>query len=811
MSKKLKPKLLIFWLLFAWLCPHLILNSQPKNPKRHLIDLAKNLSNSPLDPKILESKSLSELWILRNTIFARHGRPFKTYELHHYFMSTGWYKPNDKYSDNLLSQTELNNAQLILKAEKKLRQQNYLRRNNQKQLNFGNVLNQIQYANFSEAEIEKLSRDGFLVIPSQYQQLFHLYENNDYLGVPSFITVDAVLQLYHLFFDMTLRNIEQKFLFNKVKQLCQQMIKHSDEISRDLVAPIIKQAAQRNKIYFSIPYYFISKGKLRLQGQALSLAKKELNLCQEKAPWIDSPYLGRKFDYSQFIPRGHYTRNSTLTSYFKAMMWFGLAGIEIKDDRQLIQALLITQHLYTEKIMGKLLIELWRDIYEPTVFYVGLADDLGPDDFKAAITQVFGQKPDYNSFNNPEKLAQVRKILAKRFKEKTKITGFGEWGKQKPQFRVMGQRFIPDSEIFQRLTKIQKRSFPNGLDIMAGFGSKTAKELMLTELKSTWEKWPDYPQELDKIIAEYSQLSPQEWQQNLYYYWLYSLKSLIELKNQPKLPFFMQNKTWERKSLSTALASWAELRHNTILYAKPSGGAECGGDGEEIKVWFPEPPKGYVEPNLEFYQRLLSLISFTRDELTKRQMIDPKMSSLANQFIELVEFLKNVTVKELANQSLTLEEYKQIQKLGSLLDNLTLSVLLEEAQFAEWTQVEGPDKNMPVIADVHTYNDAALEVGVGKADEIYVIVEIGGKLKLTRGAVFSYYEFTWPASDRLTDKKWQGILKQGKAPELPGWIQKYRLKNKTKVRHPNQRDRFFNDQKWSTEPGWKMIYYDTGC
>jgi hypothetical protein len=67
----------------------------------------------------------------------------------------------------------------------------------------------------------------------------------------------------------------------------------------------------------------------------------------------------------------------------------------------------------------------------------------------------------------------------------------------------MGQRFIPDSYIFDRLTG-RSRIMPNSLDIMAGFGNKKAYELMMNEYSSSWEAFPDYPDELDKIIKDSS-------------------------------------------------------------------------------------------------------------------------------------------------------------------------------------------------------------------------------------------------------------------------------------------------------------------
>jgi len=130
---------------------------------------------------------------------------------------------------------------------------------------------------------------------------------------------------------------------------------------------------------------------------------------------------------------------------------------------------------------------------------------------------------------------------------------------------------------------------------------------------------------------------------------------------------------------------------------------------------------------------------------------------------------------------------------------------------ADWWEVDGPDKHMPVIADVHTADYDALEVGVGKAHEIYVIAEIEGKLKLTRGAIFSFYEFSWPASDRLTDEQWQEMLQKGTAPEQPAWINYKSNEKSGKKLKPLYKPDIPDIPDSSTEPGWKTIYYDTGC
>ena len=50
-----------------------------------------------------------------------------------------------------------------------------------------------------------------------------------------------------------------------------------------------------------------------------------------------------------------------------------------------------------------------------------------------------------------------------------------------------------------------------------------------------------------------------------------------------------------------------------------------------------------------------------------------------------------------------------------------------------------------------------------------VVVLVNDQVTLTQGGVMSYYEFTWPMDDRLTDEAWQEMLDLGDEPPLPAW------------------------------------------
>jgi hypothetical protein len=104
---------------------------------------------------------------------------------------------------------------------------------------------------------------------------------------------------------------------------------------------------------------------------------------------------------------------------------------------------------------------------------------------------------------------------------------------------------------------------------------------------------------------------------------------------------------------------------------------------------------------------------------------------------------------------------------------MTLSVMTGSPD--TWEMVNETDKDMAIIADVHTGGTEVLEEGVGHAYQILVVVPVEGRLVLTRGAALSYYEFAHPISDRLTDEKWQSAIKAGQTPKPPVWTKTFLL------------------------------------
>jgi hypothetical protein len=223
----------------------------------------------------------------------------------------------------------------------------------------------------------------------------------------------------------------------------------------------------------------------------------------------------------------------------------------------------------------------------------------------------------------------------------------------------------------------------------------------------------------------------------------------------------MSNDAWADKQLNTALGSWTELRHDTILYAKQSYTSPTSMPSRSTAV-------GYVEPVPALYARLAGLCRMMIAGLTSRSLLSNDIAQKLHTLLEFLLQLKSISVKELAGQALNDTDIVQIRYSYLTLQNVT--------QIPANTSVTSDaDRFMSLIADVHTdpNTQMVLEEAVGDPMFIYVAIPVDGQVFLARGGVLSYYEFQQPMSDRLTDEAWQDMLSSGSTPGLPGWTSSF--------------------------------------
>lgn len=623
---------------------------------------------------------------------------------------------------------------------------------------------------FSEAQRQLLSANGFVVVPAEYREFSHLYEEARYEEVPVFITTDSVYHVYHLLFDQVLRTLEEERFFADLEKLTAGMLWAAQSQYDTLTGTSLEDAALRNVAYFAVAQSLLQPASDVPQAVRATV-DEELALIEAHEGFADSPILGYPEDYSQYVPRGHYSKTEARQRYFKAMMWYGRINFRLKEASETLSALLMAQALANTEIEGEPASLIWERIYEPTSFLVGVSDDLDIYDYHPLIEEVYGSLGnDPTIFADEEKLDLF--IDAAKELPPPQINSMWVWiwedrDEATQGFRFMGQRFVLDAYIFQQMifrsvgTLDDPRMLPKGLDIFAAMGSEEAYRI-LQEMDET--HYLNFNEQMNKVQGEISALELDSWTQNLYWAWLYSFQPLIEVKGE-SYPAFMRNQAWVRKDLQTALGSWTELKHDTILYAKQAY-AELGGAFEEPEI------KGYVEPNPEAFARLAALTRMTIDGLESRGLLDDSEAMWESKDnLERLELLlthlASIAEKQLAGTSLSQEEQDVILYYGGLLEGLTIAA-------ADKDEVEGrafvEDEEAAVVADVATDpSGSVLEEAVGRISEIYVVVEIEGQLVLTKGGVFSYYEFPWPMSDRLTDEAWREMLNADQVPVRPYW------------------------------------------
>jgi hypothetical protein len=163
----------------------------------------------------------------------------------------------------------------------------------------------------------------------------------------------------------------------------------------------------------------------------------------------------------------------------------------------------------------------------------------------------------------------------------------------------------------------------------------------------------------------------------------------------------------------------------------------------------------------------------TIEGLNSRELLNERDRTSLERMEELALKLKEIAEKELTGQPLSDQDYELIRGFGGQLEHFWLEAMRDEGVDHPSAIYENP---AALVADVATNPSGGqvLEEGTGFVSHIYAVVPVEGKLRLTKGATYSYYEFPWPAEDRLTDQKWKEMLENSKTPASPSWTQVFR-------------------------------------
>lgn len=649
---------------------------------------------------------------------------------------------------------------------------------------FSNVINK-EIVYMSDEAKAMLVQNGFVVMEGGGKEFFERYESNRYMYMANFVTVDSMMHTYHLYFAYLMRNTEKNYLGYTLSALSEQMLSKSVAQYEALKGTEWEQAALRNVAFFCIGAR-LQNESIAIPAEVQAVVESELALIMEHTTLVESPLTGIMEDYSQYKPRGYYEGDPQLEAYFRAMMWYGRLNFKQKEEDLDRSALLMTLAMDQDTLPA------WESIYAITSFFAGTSDDSGYYEYKPIIDAAYGAgvtaadlpgKTDaWNLFHTltgqlePPRINSVPMMDDGGATDKV-VENLG--------YRFMGQRFTLDEAIFQNLTyskvgeksENDRRMLPDVLDAAAAMGSEKALSILEQQGATSY---PGYLENMQALREEVKNSTEEQWNASLYSSWLHTLQPLLKEKGAG-YPGFMQTGLWAQKTLETFAGSFTELKHDTVLYAKQMM-AEMGGG--EIPV---VDDRGYVEPEPEIFSRLAVLTDRTASGLKGYGMLSENDEQNLGLLSSLARQLMVISEKELRNETLTDEEYELIRTYGGNLEHFWQETVKDLAAQYDDATLNRPDQfPAALVVDVATDpNGQCLELATYNPATIYVACLVDGQVKICSGSVYSFYQFSWPSSDRLTDSQWRIMMGiqmgedgsynyDAKPVSKPAWTMDYR-------------------------------------
>jgi len=672
---------------------------------------------------------------------------------------------------------------------------------------------------FSLTDYEKeLIRDNHFMVSERLsiRSFPEAFVNIYSADLPLFLSTDFFLHALHASYDLMLKDIELKILEpNLMKLLGSMRNQLGDQYSKYESDPSMMQAVKDVDLYLAVaislmndevdsPYYDDSGNFEIILNAIENQSPKVLNM----GLFSEHP---RKIDISQFTPRGHYTEEflwsgekRNLSQYFQAMMWLGridfmltpppVAPGENEWTEADIKRMARSAMLLNELLMNSGQLSLFQ-LHEKIIgFFVGPDDNLNPGELEELLASI-NLSPDEISDEGQWELFQERLDSSDDYGQKIMSNYFiVDKDKENPadlpiSYRLLGQKFLLDSYVFSEVVYDRVyhdgeevlRMMPDPLDIMFVLGNRNALPLLENELNTY-----SYAYKLEELKYLTDSYDPDFWEQSLYNAWLNAIRELNPDETNSGLPYFMQTTEWQLQKLNTQLSSWAELRHDNVLYAKQSytGGTSCS---------FPHV---YVEPYPGFFNKLEifseKAINFFNNELEeldaqhKEQIID-----FFTHFSDHMSKIGLLAEKELRRENFNSGEISYLKTFvnmamssGPMIDGWYNELFYE--YFSDGGLYS--NKRMEsdhLVVDVHTQptdefgNEIGriMHVGTGNINlGIFCVGSPSNEYHPTAfvGPVMSFhtkFENNWK---RLTDDEWADLFWNSEdQPVRPDWVNHY--------------------------------------
>jgi hypothetical protein len=616
-----------------------------------------------------------------------------------------------------------------------------------------------------------LDRSGFVISDIGYTSYHAGYAELFKGHEPVYFTADAMLHALHSSFDTILADVETRVLIGELGIFLDET---RAGLGRDRSAPATERAEV--DLYLAVAKSLLDgKAAPPVAGATAADVASVTRALEAADGPIEVTLFGKAdpFDASMCKPRGHYTRSEELKRYFRSFMWLGRMDIRLaakEQDRWSLRRSAFRGAVLLEQSISPRAEAAWRRIDSTVSVFIGPPDSMSLPGLRRALGALGAPAKSLDGVPDEDVLEALLPEAQQRIRGS--MVGPGD---NPLAFLLLGQRFVFDSLVFTRTTFAAlpaHRMMPSPLDVAAAvFKNPIAKPLLKNEL----EKY-GYESALDAVAKEGETLGPEVWDKNVYHVWLTALRELSPNPERDRdLPAVFKTEAWQRRMLSTQLASWAELRHDTVLYAKQSMSS----------MDLCEYPDGYVDPYPEAFAALdrlakLGSASVAALDFGAETSLKDRIVHYFDVYASAVEKLGAMAARERKNEPLTAGDIAFL--------NGAVSMHLVSAGCTHIEKPEGWYADLyydrkkildaePIVADVHTQpTDESgsmvgriLHVGTGLPRLFTVRIETCKGPQVFRGLVASYFEKITESFQRLTDEDWRKGMHEHLPSDVP-WI-----------------------------------------
>jgi hypothetical protein len=540
---------------------------------------------------------------------------------------------------------------------------------------------------------------GLYIAPTDAEQLHEVYEGLEYSEcgaeplVPVFASIDGFLEVLAAGFQATFMTTEQLVSIPRLRRFLRELERVGH--GQAGLARVAQIVAVSGRVLKGD--YDHPEGK-RILAEGSS--ESSLHTVPTAAP----------INFASFHPRGPYTATPALQHYFRAVRYLSELRLTLDEQRLLDGDAALRQSW-----------RAWAETQSALLFDTRLPLLFDPD---RALP------------------AYVRAECVP--------------GALRRHPRLLPLAFGIDSEIWHSVTaheslpadcQVPGRLVPSGLDLLTALGSDEAQSIQSTEY-STTPALRDAHERLRRRFARpiSAERVPESW-----------LRLVQLLSTDRTVPEGVDPALWRRRLLQTALASWTNYRHTTVLLNEQIS-AECGGDGDPFEMLSREPLRGAVDPLPEGWEQLSRTLAMLAGHSGRLLPDQPDLVKLLQETAGRAHSFGGMAARQLRGVPLSPDEYHSIQFFSGQIEHpyVKFKTFLSQVQDAGLVKPEPTTK----IVDIASAGRHVFHMAVGHPLQLVGLFADRGLLVPASGAVYSYHELL--ADKPLDDEAWR----QRKEPPL---------------------------------------------